>query len=133
MKFIKIFLTISIFGMFGCDKVLLGPDVENTPKSNFETLWKDFDEHYGLFVVNNLDWDLSHQTYSPLISESSTDEELYQVFTKMLKPLNDNHVRLIPQKSTGLPTNFISGILGTIGPMNDFDLDLLSGAYTSRQ
>ena len=129
MKLIKLVLAISVFGIFSCDKMLLGPDVKNTPQSNFEALWKDFDEHYGLFLVKDLDWDLSHQTYSPLISETSTDAEMYQVFTEMLKPFNDNHVRLIPQKSTGLPTNFISGTLGTIGPMNDFDLDILSGAY----
>jgi carboxyl-terminal processing protease len=128
MKFIK-FLIISLFGLFGCDKGLLGTEVENTPQTNFEALWKDFDEHYGLFLVKDLDWNLAYQTYRPMISATTTDEALYQVFTEMLKPLNDNHIRLIPQKSTGLPTNYISGTLGTIGPMNDFDLDILSGAY----
>jgi carboxyl-terminal processing protease len=129
MKLIKLFLTITLFGMFGCDKLLLAPDVENTPQSNFEALWKDFDERYGLFVVKGIDWNLSYQTYSPLVTATSTDEELYQVFTKMLKPLNDNHIRLIPQESSGLPSNYISGILGKIGPMNDFNLDILSGEY----
>jgi carboxyl-terminal processing protease len=129
MKLFKLFLMLSLFGIFSCDTVLLEPDVENTPQTNFEALWKDFDAHYGLFLVKKLDWNLSYQTYKPRISATSTNEELYQVFTEMLKPLNDNHIRLIPQKSTGLPTNYISGILGTIGPINDFDLNILSGAY----
>jgi carboxyl-terminal processing protease len=129
MKIIKLFLIISLFGIFGCDRALLGPNVENTPQANFEALWKDFDAHYGLFLVKKLDWNLSYQTYKPLISATTTDKELYEVFTKMLKPFNDNHIRLIPQKNTGLPSNYISGTLGTIGSMNDFDLDILSGAY----
>ena len=46
------YLTILAFILTSCEKILIGPEPENTAKSNFDMLWKSFDENYALFKLN---------------------------------------------------------------------------------
>lgn len=39
----------------GCQKTFLGEEPSADPVETFETLWKDFDEHYALFEVKKID------------------------------------------------------------------------------
>ncbi len=95
------FLLIISLGLLfsSCDKALLGPEIENTPESNFEYFWKDYSDHYANFRVKNIDWDAVYEEYRPQITASSTDEDLFNVLTSMQELLNDGHVSLY----TGLP------------------------------
>ncbi len=110
-----------------CDNMLLDEELPNRPVSNFETLWQEFDDKYGLFQVKGIDWDSVYAIYRPQIENTSTDAKLYAVLTEMLDVLNDSHVGL-------LPTNpqypfYQSGILGKLDTITDFDLDIIKENY----
>jgi len=111
-----------------CDDLLLEEYTTNNPVSNFETLWKEFDEKYGLFRIKQIDWDMVYETYRPQINNEQSDTALYEVITTMLASLNDSHVALLPTKDSGLPF-YQSGILGTKDSIDDFSLDIIKANY----
>lgn len=52
------------------------------------------DEHYCFFDYKDIDWEGVHERYSARISESMTDEALFDVLGEMLGELKDGHVNL---------------------------------------
>lgn len=126
--------TRSLFAFFivgtlllSCDKVLLQDEVENDPVNNFNSVWTEFNEKYGLFKTKSINWNESYDTYAPQISSSSTEKELYTVLKAMLKELNDNHVGLVTTQSD-LPA-FSAGNLDEIDRIKDFDLSIIKDHY----
>lgn len=93
---IKIIVAFSLVVLAGCSDDLVGIEKPNTPTNNFDQFWRAFDERYGLFEVKGVDWKNVYDTYRPQVSSSTTDEELYEIFKKMINVLNDNHVNLYP-------------------------------------
>lgn len=126
----KIYLT-SLFSLcilfISCDKVLLDEELPNTPKSNFESIWAEFQAKYGLFQIKGIDWDSVYQVYEPQLENTSTDAELYAVLVDMLAGLDDSHVALVPTDKE-FPF-FQSGIVGQIDEIDDFDLEVLKNNY----
>lgn len=110
-----------------CDKMLLDEEIPNNPVANFNSLWNEFDAKYGLFQVKNIDWDSVYSVYRPQINEQSSADDLYHVLVDMLGGLNDNHVALVP---TDLQYPFFqSGIVGRLGSITDFDLEIIKSDY----
>jgi len=105
----------------------LNQEAPNNPVSNFEVLWNEFDAKYGLFQIKNMNWDSVYTIYRPQINEQSSDTELYDVLTKMLGTLNDNHVGLVPTNAD-FPF-YQSGIFGKMDTINDFDLTIIKENY----
>ncbi len=99
----------SVFMMASCEDELIGPEKLNTPTNNFVLFWKTFDEHYGLFEVNNIDWDAIHNQFKARVNDQMTDEDLYHVLSEMIILLNDNHLNLYPTNGN-LPV-FPGGVL----------------------
>ncbi len=64
------------------------------PELNFEKLWETFQNRYPFFELRNVDWKKQYETYRPRVSSLTTDDELFDIFCKMLDPLNDGHVEL---------------------------------------
>lgn len=64
------------------------------PIKNFEKLWETFHKRYPFFELRNVDWQQQYQTYRPQVTHNTTDEELFDIFCKMLDPLDDGHVEL---------------------------------------
>ncbi|MCG8329991.1 MAG: S41 family peptidase [Chitinophagales bacterium] len=91
---IIIFLFVITAALFSCEKVIIGDEPSNDPENNFELLWQDFDKHYALFNVKNIDWDALYAEYRPQVNQTTTDEELWDILTEMLEHLNDGHVIL---------------------------------------
>ena len=130
-KIVKTLLLIIItISFFSCSKQLIGTEKPNTPLSNFESLWTDFDIHYGSFIPRKIDWENQKSKCSPLINNSMNEEELYKVLVKLLDTLNDDHVFLRPMKSTGLPW-YTGGIIGRT-KIEDFDKKVAQ-AYLKRK
>lgn len=70
------------------------PKYSNTPRDNFEALWKILDEHYCFFEYKTIDWNEVHDRYSKRISNSMNEEQLFGVLGEMLGELKDGHVNL---------------------------------------
>lgn len=111
-----------------CQKMLIGNPAPNTPVANFDALWQGYSDWYGLFGVNNVNWDSLYQVSRPSIHNEMTNEELYQSLCALIKPLNDIHVFLQPT-SGGLPRYESSVFFRTHKVQEDFSLSLLRQKY----
>lgn len=91
------YLLFSLLCLFllSCNDITVGPEPKNNPENNFDLLWKEYDEKYGLFEVKGLDWRSVYNKYRPLVNPATTDDELFDVFTKVLGELHDGHVWLL--------------------------------------
>ncbi|MGN0222106.1 MAG: S41 family peptidase [Prevotella sp.] len=73
-------------------------EMPNTPKGNFDALWKILDEHYCFFdykkEVYGLDWNEIYATYAPRVNEKMNSTQLFEVCSDMLSQLRDGHVNL---------------------------------------
>lgn len=67
---------------------------DNTPRGNFEALWKIIDEQYCFLDYKQTNWDEVHTRYSKLISPSMSSQGLFEVLGNMLCELRDGHVNL---------------------------------------
>ena len=76
-----------------------GQDKLSKPEALFEELWGTFSERYAFFELRGVDWEAQRRKYRPLVNADTSDEQLFELFCKMLKPLNDGHVNL---KATGI-------------------------------
>ncbi|MEO0469066.1 MAG: S41 family peptidase [Bacteroidota bacterium] len=88
-------IAIFLLGLTACEKTLLGPEEANDPENIFELVWKGFDENYALFSTTDLDWDEVYSRYRPQVTAQTTDDELWELFEKMLVELNDGHTSMI--------------------------------------
>jgi carboxyl-terminal processing protease len=92
-KNLPLVLIVSIL-FTGCEKILLGPGPENTPAGNFDVLWQTIDEKYGQFPVKNVNWDSLYNVFSKQITPYTTENELWNISSQLLAPLNDAHIAL---------------------------------------
>jgi tetratricopeptide (TPR) repeat protein len=101
------------------------------PEYNFEVLWETFDRNYGIFGPKRVDWDALYRVYRPLLTPETTEDELFEIMSRLLGHLNDNHVRLVAGER-----QFRSGILWELGgegyaeqEMRDFSISLVQREY----
>jgi C-terminal processing protease CtpA/Prc len=106
--------------------MLLGNDEINSPENNFELLWSDFNEHYALFGVKNINWQDVYNTYRPQVNPNTTNTELWEITTNMLEVLNDGHTTLINPKNNWF---FESGDSLNVQALSEFDLQLVKNNY----
>jgi carboxyl-terminal processing protease len=64
------------------------------PERNFEFLWETFHNRYPFFELWHVDWKKQYETYRPKITNKTSERELFDIFCRMLRPLNDGHVEL---------------------------------------
>ena len=81
------FLTVS------CEEMLIEQPANN-PEAVFENLWTTFNEGYAPFEERNVDWQEQYAVYRPMVSASTSDDELFEVISRMLGTLDDGHVSL---------------------------------------
>ena len=108
--------------LLSCEESLIAPAIPNDPVSNFEEMWKGYDQWYGLFGVKEIDWQKVYHEFRPKVNANTTDEELKNIFHDMIDPLNDNHTFII---TTSNEPRIESGIFDTLKVQTDFSLDLI--------
>ena len=70
------------------------PEYNDSPRGNFEALWKIMDEHYCFFREKQISWDSIHRVYAPRFNDAMTDKQQFEVLADMLAELRDGHVNL---------------------------------------
>ncbi len=120
--FICIFI---ILALTSCEKSYLNTEIENTPEAIFDQVWKDFDQNYSGFAVDNLNWDSVGTHYRKQINSSTSQEELWEVLTQMLNELNDEHVKLYNNNNEV----FVSGEQHVERTLEQFSLELIAKHY----
>ncbi|MDR2385041.1 MAG: S41 family peptidase [Tannerella sp.] len=86
------FLMISPFILSSCN---VEDEYSADARTNFEALWKIIDEHYCFFDYKDIDWNLIHEKYSPLLTDSMDKYQLFHLMGQMLAELKDGHTNLI--------------------------------------
>jgi len=89
-----------------CADAFLGPDVPDTPVSNFDVLWDDLDRYYALFGDKGVDWDSVYMAFRPIVREEASDEALFDALCRMLKVLRDGHLSLRSADATCIGDRF---------------------------
>ena len=73
-------------------------DFANTPRGNFEALWKMMDEHYCFFTEKGqtlgVDWNEVHSRYAAQLDDRMSEDQLFEVLGNMLGELRDGHVNM---------------------------------------
>ena len=64
------------------------------PEKLFEMLWRTFYNRYPFFKLRNVDWHRQYETYRPQVTKKTSDRRLFEIFSRMLDPLDDGHVEL---------------------------------------
>ena len=90
---IKLFLLLSLLTT-SCERLLLAPDPENDPVSNFEFLWREVNDKYSYFEYKSIDWDSVYTVYRPRIHDEMDDTDLFDILADMLNELRDGHVNI---------------------------------------
>lgn len=91
-----LYIILAIFFFTSCEKILFKKDRGSVdPIENFDYLWEEVDKKYSYFELKNVDWNQVRATYRPLLSENSSEEELFNVMASMLNELRDDHTNLI--------------------------------------
>ena len=89
--------TVIIFDRLCTKKKPAGYDIAketDNPIVNFNVLWWTFEENCSIFSLTDVDWQMMYDYYRPLITEHTMPQELFDIFTQMLTPLNDGHTNL---------------------------------------
>lgn len=64
------------------------------PVALFDEFWQIFEDHYAFFELRNVNWAEQKKIYRPKITASTTEEELFAIFSQMVDPLSDGHVSI---------------------------------------
>ena len=64
------------------------------PEKNFEVLWETFNKRYPFFELRKVDWKKQYQIYRPKVTAKTSDDDLFDIFCRMLDPLDDGHVEV---------------------------------------
>ena len=78
------------------------------PEKNFEVLWKTFHERYPFFELRNVDWEEQYDIFRPKVTSKTSDDALFDIFCRMLGPLNDGHVELKARASGDRKTRYFN-------------------------
>ena len=115
--FVTCFLSLVFCHLFfSCVKI---EELPNTPRGNFEALWKILDEHYCFFKYKEVYWDKIYSEYSRRVDDNMNNESLFMLLNEMLQELKDGHVNLVSPFDLGrywkwfedYPRNFSQNIL----------------------
>lgn len=68
--------------------------INRDPEKNFEDLWHAFYKRYPFFALRNVDWKKQYDTFRPKVTRFTSNDELFDIFCRMLEPLDDGHVEL---------------------------------------
>ncbi|PPS68305.1 MULTISPECIES: S41 family peptidase [Streptomyces] len=62
------------------------------PRAAFDVFWRSFAENYPFFAAKGVDWQAMRDRYRPEVHADTTREELFGIFSDMVRPLYDAHV-----------------------------------------
>ena len=95
---------VAIFCLTSLSGCIDEEEMVDTPKGNFEALWRIIDEHYCFLeekkAAYGLDWNEVHARYAPQVNVTMTDLQLFEVLRNMLAELRDGHVNIFTSFDT---------------------------------
>ncbi|WP_262064003.1 S41 family peptidase [Streptomyces sp. STR69] len=62
------------------------------PLTSFDVFWQSYEENYPFFAAKGIDWHAVRDEYRPQVHKDTTRAELFDIFSRMVRPLYDAHV-----------------------------------------
>ena len=62
------------------------------PLTSFDVFWQSYEENYPFFAAKGIDWHAVRNEYRPQVHKDTTRAELFDIFSRMVRPLYDAHV-----------------------------------------
>ena len=94
MKRYLILLLVIVFS--SCENILFKDDMASTNAfENFNYLWREVDQKYSYFELKNINWDSIRNIYSSEIYPEMPEDSLFNVLSKLLIELRDDHANLV--------------------------------------
>ena len=96
----NVFHALLLFVFMACTFTACVDETEysNTPRGNFEALWRIIDERYCFFDYKQqeygLDWNEVYARYSQQVDDRMSEDQLFEVLGNMLGELRDGHVNM---------------------------------------
>jgi hypothetical protein len=72
-----------------------GTGASPDPLFNFDVFWATFNEQYAFFPERNANWNTLRSAVRSRLSNTSSEEELFDALTELVTPLCDAHVELM--------------------------------------
>lgn len=94
---------------------------QKDPVSIFNEIWNSYDTLYSGFAHKDIDWNILYNIYRTRVNEKTSEPELFEIVTDMLRHLNDNHVQIAKENPE---RHFSSGLLGNLIDDIGFDSTL---------
>lgn len=92
------YISICIISVLTLSSCIRGEESSDTPEDNFESLWRNIDEHYCFLDYKKeqlgVDWNELYIKYHSRLSKNMTRMQLFEVLCDMLSELKDGHVNL---------------------------------------
>lgn len=93
-RFFTLLLLLSSTTLFGYAET--ERTLSQTDKTEiFEEVWELVDEHYYDPNMNGVDWNYLREEYKPLISNTKTNAEFYDLLKRLVGEMNDAHTRFL--------------------------------------
>ena len=106
---------------------MLGPDESKTPLALFDQIRSDFDLHYSLFVVKNVNWDSLRAVYRPLAQQAKSENAAQNIIVQMISNLHDGHVQFRGGPAGTPLFGNVAALTVTYGKYVDFRASLPGG------
>lgn len=87
---------------YSCSGSFLGDDPGDDPETVFEHFWEAYDRYYAHFELKEIDWEGVYREYRPKVGPETTPEELFEIFSAMIRVLEDGHVYLVGEQRRAL-------------------------------
>lgn len=94
MKRCLIHFVLSIILLGSCNKLVIRPNIKNTPQNCFNQIWEDLNNKYVFFDVKSIKWDSIKTVYQSKINDNMNEAELFTNLSQMLGSLKDGHTSL---------------------------------------
>ncbi|MGW0364574.1 S41 family peptidase [Streptomyces sp. NPDC002990] len=88
------------------------------PRTTFDVFWQTFEENYPFFASKGIDWHEVREQYRPKVHTGTSRDELFSLFSEMVKPLYDAHILVQDGKR-----RFHQVRPGTVAPTGDLDAE----------
>ncbi|MDV9170196.1 S41 family peptidase [Streptomyces sp. W16] len=62
------------------------------PLTSFDVFWQSYEENYPFFAAKGVNWHAVRDEYRPQVHKDTTRAELFDIFSRMVRPLYDAHV-----------------------------------------
>lgn len=105
----------------------LTDEIGTSNQDIFQYIWDELDQNYGGFAPREIDWDSVYRVYITEAISSETELEIFEICSKMIDILDDQHVSII---STNLDTGFASGKeFDEVIAEKEFEIEIIKSNY----